>query len=189
MKNIQLKAILIVVGVTLCLPSLIKAQNSIAKIDMNQLFEEHPEKDEYYEKFDELNQEYNQELQDMSNKLMKTLDKYSDEADSQSEETNAERAKEVQIEKDKIAQYRDDAMEDLNEEEAQLIEKISNDIRTAVSNVAKKQNLDFVINTSSEYNIINADCKNIFDDAKAELVKICAEREERINNVINSGFK
>ena len=94
MKQIKMKSILLVLGLTLCLPSLTKAQNSIAKVEIDQLIDEHPKKDEYFEKLDELENEYDQDLKDMTDELSKTFKKYDTEADSQSAETNAARLQE-----------------------------------------------------------------------------------------------
>ncbi|RFN58160.1 OmpH family outer membrane protein [Marixanthomonas ophiurae] len=184
MRNTKMRAIILVLGLTLYLPNIIKAQNSIAKINMNQLFEEHPEKAEYINELNELKNEYQQDIEEMTNELVKTINKYDDEADLQSNETNAQRVKEIQGERDKINKYREDALEDVRDQETYINKKISDDIRSAVSNVAKKQNLDFVIDSSSEYNIINADCKNIVNDVKEELIKVAAERNKRTKDIL-----
>lgn len=188
MRNIKMRTIILALGLTLCLPNIIKAQNSVAKVDINRLIDEHPKKDEYHKKLDELSKEYQQELEDMSNKLLKTLKKYEDEVDLQTEATNIKRGEEIQTEKGKISEFQEIAVDDLIEEETYLNKKMNDDILSAVSNVAKKQNLDFVIDSSSEHNIINADCENIFNDVKEELIKIIAEKEKRSSEVIGTGF-
>ena len=48
---------------------------------------------------------------------------------------------------------------------------MSVNVHNVVLYIAEKQNLDFVIDSSHGYNIIEADCKDIFNDVKQELIK------------------
>ena len=179
-----MKIIILLLGVTFCLPNLLNAQNRVAKIDSNQLFDEYPGKDKYLEELDELREEYQQELKDMVNKLSISVKKFNEEKDLQSIETNQKRVEYVQNENKKIDEFKKLAMDELYEEQTSINKKMRENIRSAVSNVAKKQNLDFVIDSSSKNNIINAGCKDIFNDVKKELINLIAEREESIKDIL-----
>ena len=93
----------------------------------------------------------------MYNKLKATINKYESEAELQSEETNIERAKEINREREKISEQQKLAIEQLEKFESNLNRKMSVNVHKVVLYIAEKQNLDFVIDSSHGYNIIEED--------------------------------
>lgn len=172
-----MRIILLVLGLAFCLPNIINAQNNVAKIDINKLIEEYPGKDEYVKDIEELSDGLQTKLDDMYNKLKATINKYESEAELQSEETNIERAKEINSEREKISEQQKIAIEQLEKFESNINRKMSINVHKVVLYIAEEQNLDFVIDSSHGYNIIEADCKDIFNDVKTELIKFIAEQE------------
>merc|ERR1712108_33454 len=106
------------------LPNIINAQNNVAKIDINKLIEEYPGKDEYVKDIEELSDGLQTKLDDMYNKLKATINKYESEAELQSEETNIERAKEINREREKISEQQKLAIEQLEKFESNLNRKM-----------------------------------------------------------------
>ena len=87
------------------------------------------------------------------------------------EQKAIERAKEINREREKISEQQKLAIEQLEKFESNLNRKMSVNVHKVVLYIAEKQNLDFVIDSSHGYNIIEADCKDIFNDVKQELIK------------------
>lgn len=166
-----MRTILLILSLTFWSPNIINAQNNVAKIDINKLIEEYPGKDEYVKDIEELSVELQTKLDNMYNKLSDKIKKYDSEAELQSEQTNIERAKEINREKEEISKQQNIAIEQLEKFELNIDRKMSINVHNVVLFVAKKQNLDFVIDSSHGYNIIEADCKDIFNDVKQELIK------------------
>ena len=148
-----MRIILLVLGLTFWLPNIINAQNNVAKIDINKLIEEYPGKDEYVKDIEELSDGLQTKLDDMYNKLKATINKYESEAELQSEETNIERAKEINREREKISEQQKIAIEQLEKFESNINRKMSVNVHNVVLYIAEKQNLDFVIDSSHGYNI------------------------------------
>ena len=143
-----MRIILLVLGLTFWLPNIINAQNNVAKIDINKLIEEYPGKDEYVKDIEELSDGLQTKLDDMYNKLKATINKYESEAELQSEETNIERAKEINREREKISEQQKIAIEQLEKFESNINRKMSVNVHNVVLYIAEKQNLDFVIDLS-----------------------------------------
>ena len=160
-----IKTILLVALFTLGLNT-VQAQSKIAHINTEALVALMPETKALQAKLEKLGKTYDNEMKAKEAELKAKFEKYNAEFASQTEATNAERTKEVQIEAQKIEQFKSEAMRDLQKQEQEGLQPILEKAQKAINDVATAQGFDYVLNVST---LVVAKGKDLLSDVKAKL--------------------
>ena len=160
MKTIALIAIL-----TLSFTG-VKAQTKVAHINTDALIAMMPETIALKSKLEKLGKTYDDEVKAKQEQLKAKFEKYNAEFKSQTEATNAERTKEVQLESQKIEQFKAEAMRDLQKQEQEGLKPILEKAQKAIDEVAAAQGYEYVLNAAM---LVVAKGKDLLPDVKAKL--------------------
>ena len=164
MKNFKtlLFATALFIGAT-CFMS---AQSKIAHIDTQELIKAMPEYKAAQAEIEKLGETYQAQIQDSLKELDNKLKQYNAEAESQTEETNVERMKEVEGMKQSLSQFQQNAQQDLQKKEFDLLKPITDKAKVAIEKVAAAQGFDYVLEAAG---LIVKKGKDLLADVKAEM--------------------
>ena len=146
--------------------SFMTAQNKIAHIDTQELVQAMPGYKTAQAEIKKLGETYQAQIQDSLKELDNKLKQYNAEAESQTEETNLERMKEVEDMKQSIAQFQQNAQQDLQKKEFDLLKPLTEEAKAAIEKVAAAQGYEYVLEAGS---LIVKKGKDLLADVKAEL--------------------
>jgi outer membrane protein len=105
----------------------------------------------------------------MMTEFSNTYKQYSQEAESKTAEENAKRSQEMQTTEQTIAQYRQNALQDLQKKEVELLKPVYEKARVAVQKVARAKGFDYVIDSTTGTGVILADGYDLMADVKKDL--------------------
>lgn len=146
--------------------STVNAQSKVAHINTEELVSSMPETKALQAKLEKLGKTYDNEMKAKEAELKATFARYNAEFESQTEATNAERTNEVKLEAQKIEQYKNEAMRDLQKQEQEGLKPILEAAMKAVEEVAAAQGFDYVLNANT---LVVAKGKDLLPDVKAKL--------------------
>ena len=109
------------------------------------------------------------DIQTMAAELQSKVKQYDTEASAQTDEENARRLQEVQGMEQSIRQYQNQAQQELQKKEFDLLKPITEKAQAAIIKVAKAQGFDYVLDSTQGQGVIFADGKNLIEDVKTEL--------------------
>ncbi len=144
----------------------VNAQTKIAHINTEELVAAMPETKALQAKLEKLGKTYDDEMKAKEAELKAKFERYNKEFESQTEATNAERTKEVQLEAQKIEQFKNEALRDLQKQEQEGLKPILEKAQKAIDDVAKAQGFDYVLNVST---LVIANGKDLLVDVKTKL--------------------
>ena len=155
----------------LCLTSsfAINAQNKIAHISSTELVSSMPEMNEAKAELEKLAKTYENDIQTMAAELQSKVKQYDSEASSQTDEENARRLQEVQGMEQSIRQYQNQAQQELQKKEFDLLKPITEKAQAAIVKVAKALGIEYVLDSTQGQGVILADGKDLLEDVKREL--------------------
>lgn len=160
-----IKTIVLVAILTLGFTS-VKAQTKVAHINTEALVALMPATKTLKAKLEKLGKTYDNEMKTKEAELKAKFEKYNAEFASQTEATNAERTKEVQMEAQKMEQFKAEAMRDLQKQEQDGLKPILEAAQKAIDQVAAEQGYDYVLNVAM---LVVAKGKDLLPDVKAKL--------------------
>jgi outer membrane protein len=160
-----IKTIVLVAILTLSFTT-VKAQSKVAHINTEELVALMPETKALQAKLEKLGKTYDNEMKAKDAELKAKFEKYNAEFASQTEATNAERTKEVQLEAQKMEQFKAEAMRDLQMQEKEGLKPILEKAQKAIDDVAAAQGYDYVLNAAM---LVVAKGKDLLPDVKAKL--------------------
>ena len=105
----------------------------------------------------------------MAAELQSKVKQYDTEASAQTDEENARRLQEVQGMEQSIRQYQNQAQQELQKKEFDLLKPITEKAQAAIVKVAKAQGFDYVLDSTQGQGVILADGKDLIEDVKKEL--------------------
>lgn len=146
--------------------SAVQAQTKVAHINTEELIASMPETKALQAKLEKLGKTYDDEVKAKENQLKAKFEKYNAEFESQTEATNTERTKEVQMEAQKIEQFKAEAVKDLQKQEQEGLKPILEKAQKAIDDVAAAQGFDYVFNVNM---LVVAKGKDLLPDVKAKL--------------------
>lgn len=149
--------------------SSVQAQTKVAHIASQELIESMPEYKAAMAQLDKLQQTYDAEIKTMLTEASNTMKRYQNEANTKTEEENAKRAQELQATEQSIAQYRQNALKDLQKKEMELLKPIYEKARVSVQKVAREKGFDYVLDSTTGTGVIMADGYNLMPDVKKDL--------------------
>ncbi len=144
----------------------VKAQTKIAHINTEELVAAMPETKALQTKLEKLGKTYDNEMKAKETELKAKFERYNKEFESQTEVTNAQRTKEVQLEAQKIEQFKAEAMRDLQRQEQEGLKPILEKAEKAIDAVATAQGFDYVLNAAT---LVIAKGKDLLEDVKTKL--------------------
>jgi len=160
-----IKTIVLVAILTLGFTN-VKAQGKVAHINTEELVALMPETKALQAKLEKLGKTYDNEMKAKDAELKAKFEKYNAEFASQTEATNAERTKEVQLDAQKMEQFKAEAMRDLQMQEKEGLKPILEKAQKAINDVAAAQGYDYVLNAAM---LVVAKGKDLLPDVKAKL--------------------
>ena len=165
----QFKTLLIAVALTLGATSFANAQSKVAHIATQELIEQMPSYKAAMNQLEKLQKTYDTEIKDMVTEAQSTMKRYEAEAQTKTDEENQRRATELQQTQRSIGEYRQDAMQQLQEKEVELLRPVYEKARTSIQKVARAKGFDYVLDSTTGTGVIMADGYNLMPDVKTEL--------------------
>lgn len=165
----QFKTLLIAVALTLGATAFTNAQSKVAHIASQELIEQMPEYKAAMSQLEKLQKTYDTEIKDMVTEAQNTMKRYEAEAQTKTDEENAKRANELQQTQRTIGEYRNNAMQELQKKEMELLRPVMEKARTTIQKVARAQGYDYVLDSTTGTGLIMADGYNLMPDVKQEL--------------------
>ena len=167
MKNLKLIAIAVVLFVAGT--SLTNAQAKVAHINTQDLVEAMPEMKAAQSQLDKLKKTYDTQLKDMYKELETKAKQYDAEASTKTDEENQKRVEEVGGMQKNIQAFNQQAMQDLQKKEVDILQPILDKARLAIQKVARAQGIQYVLDATPGGGILLADGKDLLADVKKEL--------------------
>ena len=165
----QFKTLLVACALVLGVSGFVNAQSKVAHIASQELVESMPDFKNAKTEIEKLNKTYDAEIRNMVLELQNTMKKYQAEAQSKTKEENEKRALEVQNTEKTINEYRQNALQDLQKKEIELLKPIYEKARTSIQKVARAQGFQYVLDSTTGTGVILADGKDLMPDVKKDL--------------------
>ena len=166
MKN--LKTLLLIAVFTLGLAGVANAQK-IGHIDFEKLVAEMPQTKTLKLDMEKLGKTYQDEITGMEKKIEATRQKYVAESKGQTNETNDQRAQELQQEAAKIEQARRFAYQDMQKKQNEGLQPIIEKAQTAIDAVAASKSVVYVLDASVGKGLLVKKGEDLFDAVKTKL--------------------
>lgn len=145
------------------------AQSKIAHINTQDLVEAMPEMKAAQSQLEKLQKTYDTEIKAMAKELDTKMKQYGAEADSKTDEENKKRAEEVQGMQNNIGAYRQQALQDLQKKEVDILQPILERARAAIQKVARAKGYQYVMDSTQGGGLILAEGYDLLADVKKEL--------------------
>jgi len=167
MKRLKLIAIAVVLFVAGT--SLTNAQAKVAHINTQDLVEAMPEMKAAQGQLDKLKKTYDTQLKDMYKELETKAKQYDAEAPTKTDEENQKRVEEVTGMQQNIQAFNQQALQDLQKKEVDILQPILDKARLAIQKVARAQGIAYVFDATPGGGMLLADGKDLLTDVKKEL--------------------
>ncbi|TDI71542.1 MAG: OmpH family outer membrane protein [Bacteroidetes bacterium] len=167
MKNFKL--LLVAAALFMGATSFVNAQSKVAHIDTKVLVEAMPEMKAAQSQLEKLQKTYDAEIRSMMKEWEAKVKQYDSEADNKTEEENLKRVQEVTEMQKNIGDYRNQALQDLQKKEVDLLQPILEKARTAIQKVARAQGIHYVLDSATGNGVILADGTDLLPEVKIEL--------------------
>lgn len=166
MKNFKLLfvAVVLILGATT-----MNAQSKVAHINTSDLVQAMPSMKAAQSQLEKLQKTYDTEIRAMAQELDNKIKQYGAEADSKTDEENQKRAQEVQGMQNNIAAYRQQALEDLQKKEGDILSPIIEQAKTAIQKVARAKGYQYVYDATPGGGLLLAEGYDLLADVKKEL--------------------
>ena len=145
------------------------AQSKIAHINSQALISEMPEVKEAQAQLEKLQKTYQTEIEASMKEYQTKLQTYSADAQNQTEVTNQARQKELAGMEQNLQQYQQQAAQDIQKKQADLLKPLIDKARAAIQKVAKAQGFDYVIDATPGGALILFEGKDLMAEVKTEL--------------------
>ncbi|MFO8147928.1 MAG: OmpH family outer membrane protein [Bacteroidota bacterium] len=165
----QFKTLLIAVALTLGATAFTNAQSKIAHVASQELVQTLPAYKDAMAQLEKLQKTYDAEIRDMMTEAQKTMQRYESEAPTKTEEENSKRAQELQSTQRRIQEHGQNAQQDLQKKELDLLKPVYERARVAIQKVARAKGYDYVLDSSNGSGVIMADGYDLMADVKKEL--------------------
>ena len=163
----KIKILLLILCMTFSFAS--NAQSKVAHINSTELVSSMPEMEEAKAELGKLSKTYENDIQTMAAELQSKVKQYDTEASAQTDEENARRLQEVQGMEQSIRQYQNQAQQELQKKEFDLLKPITEKAQEAIVKVAKAQGFDYVIDATPGGALILFEGKDLMAEVKTEL--------------------
>ena len=165
----QFKTLLIAVALILGATSFTNAQTKVAHIATQELIEQMPSYKAAMNQLEKLQKTYDTQIKEMVTEAQTTMKRYESEATTKTDEENQRRANELQQTQRSIGEYRQTAMQDLQQKEVELLKPVLEKARTTIQKVARAKGYDYVLDSTTGTGVIMADGYDLMPDVKKDL--------------------
>lgn len=165
----KLKFVAVAMMLFLGATSFVNAQSKLAHINTQELVEAMPQMKEAQNQLDKLRTTYDTEITNMMKEYDAKIKQYDSEAGSKTDEENQKRVAEVQGMQNNIANYRQEAVKQLQQKEVDLLQPILEKARAAIQKVARAKGYQYVMDATTGSGLILADGPDLMADVKKEL--------------------
>lgn len=166
----QMKTLVLAIALILGTGAIAQAQDSkIAHIATQELLEQMPAFKTAQTEMQKIQSSYEAEMQNMGQELQKTMERYSREAETKTDEENMSRQQEVEQTRNKIVEYRQTAMQDMQKKESDLLKPVYEKARTTIQKVARDKGYNYVLDSTTGTGLLLADGYDLMPDVKKAL--------------------
>lgn len=165
----QFRTLLLAVAFILGATAFTNAQSKIAHIATQELIESMPAYESAMSQLEKLQKTYDTQIRDMVTEAQNTMKRYEAEAQTMTDEENSKRYNELQQTQRSIGEYRQTAMQELQQKEVELLQPVMEQARTVIQKVARDQGFDYVLDSTTGTGVLMADGHDLMPDVKKEL--------------------
>ena len=165
----HLKTLVLAAALLIGSTSFMNAQSKVAHINTQELVASMPATKAAQAEIEKLSKTYQAEIQTMGTEYQNKIKQYDAEAATQTNEENQKRAVEVQGMEQSIRQYQQQAQQDIQKKEFDLLKPITERAKAAIQKVARAQGFTYVLDSTQGQGVILADGKDLMADVKKEL--------------------
>ncbi len=165
----KMKTLFVAIAVFMGATSFMNAQSKIAHINAQELIETMPEYKSAQSTLEKVQRTYDTEIKAMAKEFDNKIKQYDGEAASKSDAENQKRAEEVQGMQNNIAQYRQQALQDLDKKRSEIFQPILEKAQSTIQKVAKSLGYQYVLDSTVGSGVILADGKDIMPEVKKDL--------------------
>ncbi len=153
----------------LLLASFAVAQSKVAHIEVQKLISEMPEVIAAQKEIAELEKTYSTDLENSVKEYQTKAQTYAADAENQTEIINQKRRTELEGIQQSLEQFRQQAAQDLQKKQVEMMRPLYEKARTAIEKVASAQGFDYILDSSAGGSVIMAKGKDLMADVKKEL--------------------
>ena len=164
----KLKSLLLVAFLTLGMSGIVNAQK-IGHVVYERVIANMPETRALQAELAKITKTYKDDIDGMKKKLDDKIKKYTAEQAQQTEDTNKQRAQEVQVDNSRIQQAEQAAYQDIQEKQNNKLVPIIAKARKAINDVAKAKQILYVIDAYAGRGLLVSDGENLYDAVKEKL--------------------
>ncbi len=163
--KLLLVAIVLFMGAT----SFSYAQSKIAHINTSELVQAMPAMKQAQSQLEKLQKTYDTELRAMAKELDAKRTQYGAEAETKTDEENRKRVEEVQGMQNNITAYQQQAMQDLQQKERDILQPILESAKAAIQKVARAKGYQYVMDSTEGSGLLLSEGFDLLADVKKEL--------------------
>ncbi len=165
MKNIQK----FVLAIFLFVLPLGAVQAKVAHIEVQKLISEMPEVIAAQKELEKLEKTYQADLESTFKEFQTKAQSYAADAENQTEIINQKRQAELESMQQGLQQFRENAAQDIQKKQMDLMRPLYEKARQAIEAVAAAQGYEYVLDSSNGGSVIIAKGKDLMADVKKEL--------------------
>lgn len=156
-------------AVLLMLSTVSFAQSKVAHIEVQKLISEMPEVIAAQKEIAELEKTYSTDLENSVKEYQAKAQTYAADAENKSEIINQKRRTELEGIQQSLEQFRQQAAQDLQKKQVEMMRPLYEKARTAIEKVASAQGFDYVLDSSAGGSVIMSKGTDLMADVKTEL--------------------
>tara|TARA_R110000787_G_scaffold70646_9_gene157066 strand:+ start:1838 stop:2377 length:540 start_codon:yes stop_codon:yes gene_type:complete len=164
----KLKSLLIVAFLALGMSGVANAQK-VAHVVYERVIANMPETRALQLELAKITKTYKDDIDGMKKKLDDKIKKYTAEQAQQTENTNKQRAQEVQTDNARIQQAEQAAYQDIQEKQNTKLSPIIDKARKAIGEIAKAKGILYVFDASAGRGLLVSEGENLYDAVKTKL--------------------
>ena len=145
------------------------AQSKVAHIEVQKLISEMPEVIAAQKEIAELEKTYSTDLENSVKEYQTKAQTYAADAENQTEIINQKRRTELEGIQQSLEQFRQQAAQDLQKKQVEMMRPLYDKARNAIEKVAAAQGFDYVLDSSAGGSVIMAKGTDIMAAVKKEL--------------------
>ncbi|MDR7209204.1 OmpH family outer membrane protein [Flavobacterium piscis] len=162
----QIKTLLIAAILILGASNTMNAQAKVAHVDVSEIMSKMPAMLDAQNQLQKLSGTYDAEYKKMIEEYQTKIKKYEAEAATTTEAINGERSKEVQDMQKRIGDYRDNAQNELQKKETDIVKPLMEKVKASIQKVGKAKGFQYVLDGST---LLLSDGPNLTADVKKDL--------------------
>tara|TARA_B110000003_G_scaffold111447_1_gene114086 strand:- start:28886 stop:29428 length:543 start_codon:yes stop_codon:yes gene_type:complete len=164
----KLKSLLLVAFLTLGMSGIANAQK-VGHVVYERVIANMPETRALQAELAKITKTYKDDIDGMKKKLDDKIKKYTAEQAQQTEDTNKQRAQEVQVDNSRVQQAEQAAYQDIQEKQNNKLAPIIEKARKAIEEVATSKQILYVFDASAGRGLLIAEGEDLYDAVKAKL--------------------